>query len=206
LPVGSTESSNQIDQVLREAVKETKLPDIVAIVAVRDQVIYQGASGNRDTVKNISMTLDSIFRIASMTKPITAVAVMQLVESGRVKLDEPAATYLPELSRVQVLAEFDSATGKPKFRLPKTPPTVRQLLSHTSGYAYESFDQKLHDYAERSCPPLAQGDDGFLKAPLVFDPDGNMESVTTGSASWWRKSAAKLWRTIFVSIYFSRWG
>lgn len=79
----STESSNQIDQVRREAVKDGKLPGVAAMVAVGDQVVYQGASGNRDTVKNISMTLDSIFRIASMTKPITAVAVMQLVESGR---------------------------------------------------------------------------------------------------------------------------
>lgn len=172
----STKSRNQIDQVLREAVKKGKLPGIVAMVAVGDQVIYQGAAGSRDTLKNISMTLDSIFRIASMTKPITAVAVMQLVESGRVKLDEPAATYLPELSLVQVLVEFDSATGKPEFRSPKTPPTVRQLLSHTSGYVYESFDQKLHDYAASGAvPPLSQGDDGFLKAPLVFDPGSRWE-------------------------------
>lgn len=172
----SAESSNQIDQVLREAVKEGKLPGVAAMVAVGDHVVYQGASGNRDTVKNILMTIDSIFRIASMTKPITAVAVMQLVESGRVKLDEPAATYLPELSRVQVLAELDSATGKPKFRPPKTPPTVRQLLSHTSGYVYESFDQKLHDYAASGAvPPLSQGDDGFLKVPLVFDPGSRWE-------------------------------
>ena len=172
----STDSNNQIDQVLREAVKEGKLPGIAAMVAVGDQVVYQGASGNRDTVKNISMTLDSIFRIASMTKPITAVAVMQLVESGRVKMDEPAATYLPELSRVQVLAELDSATGKPKFRPPQTPPTVRQLLSHTSGFVYEFFDQKLHDYAASGAvPPPSQGDDGFLKAPLMFDPGSRWE-------------------------------
>jgi CubicO group peptidase (beta-lactamase class C family) len=80
----STKSSNQIDQVLREAVDKEKIPGVVAMVANADGVIYQAASGKRDTAKNAPMTVDSIFRIASMTKPITSVAVMQLVESGRV--------------------------------------------------------------------------------------------------------------------------
>ena len=173
----STQSSNRIDRVLRDAVNEKKLPGIAAIVAVADHVIYQGASGRRDTIKNIPMTVDSIFRIASMTKPITSVAVMQLVESGRVKLDEPAATYLPELSHVQVLEGFDASTGKAKLRPPKTIPTVRQLLSHTSGFAYEFFDPELHGYvATGAVPSLFQGDDGgFLKAPLLFDPGSRWE-------------------------------
>ncbi len=167
----STKSSNQIDQVLREAVDQKKLPGVVAMVASAGGVIYQGASGKRDTVKNIPMTVDSIFRIASMTKPITSVGVMQLVESGRVKLDEPAATYLPELSHVQVLEEFDASTGKAKLRPPNTLPTVRQLLSHTSGFAYDFFDPQLHGYVATGAVPSArQGDDGFLKAPLLFDP------------------------------------
>ena len=121
-PGSATTSSNEIDQVLREAVDEKKIPGVVAMVAVEDRVTYQGASGKRDTTKNIPMTVDSIFRIASMTKPITSVAVMQLVEGGRVKLDEAAATYLPELSQVQVLEEFDASTGRAKLRPPKTPP------------------------------------------------------------------------------------
>ncbi len=146
------------------------------MVAVADHVTYQGASGKRDTIKNIPMTVDSIFRIASMTKPITSVAAMRLVESGRVKLDEPAATYLPELSQVQVLEEFDASTGKVKLRPPKAPPTVRQLLSHTSGFAYEFFDPQLHAYvATGAVPAMRQGDDGFLKAPLLFDPGSRWE-------------------------------
>jgi len=161
---------------LREAVDENKLPGIVAMVAVADHVIYQGASGKQDTIKNIPMTVDSIFRIASMTKPITSVGVMQLVESGRVKLDEPAATYLPELSQVQVLEEFDAITGKAKLRSPNALPTVRQLLSHTSGFAYELFDPQLHGYVATGAVPSArQGDDGFLKAPLLFDPGSRWE-------------------------------
>jgi methyl acetate hydrolase len=172
----SAKSGNQIDQVLGEAVDQKKIPGIVAMVAVADHVIYQGASGKRDTIKNIPMTVDSIFQIASMTKPVTSVGVMQLVESGRVKLDEPAAAYLPELSQVQVLEEFDASTGKAKLRSPNALPTVRQLLSHTSGFAYEFFDPQLHRYVATGAVPSAfQGDDGFLKAPLLFDPGSRWE-------------------------------
>lgn len=173
---GSTRSGNKIDEALRHAVAEKKVPGVVAMVAVADHVIYQGASGKRDTTKNIPMTVDSIFHIASMTKPVTSVGVMRLVEQGRVKLDEPAATYLPELSEVQVLEEFDAKTGEAKLRPPKTAPTVRQLLSHTSGFAYEFLDQRLHDYvASGAVPPIRSGDDGFLKAPLLFDPGSRWE-------------------------------
>ncbi|HWC18482.1 MAG TPA: serine hydrolase domain-containing protein [Terriglobales bacterium] len=169
-------SANEIEKALRSAVDDKKVPGIVAMVAVADRVTYQGAFGNRDTTKNLPMTLDSIFRIASMTKPVTSVAVMQLVEQGRVKLNEPAANYLPELTQVQVLEDFDSSTGKAKLRLPKSPPTVRQLLTHTSGFVYEFFDQKLHDYVSSGAiPGMRPGDDGFLKAPLMFDPGSKWE-------------------------------
>lgn len=173
---GPAKSTNAIDQVLREAVKEKKVPGIVAMVAVGDRITYAGTAGKRDTIKNLPMTADSIFRMASMTKPVTSVAVMQLVESGRVRLDEPAATYLPELAQVKVLEEFDASTGKAKLRPAKTPPTVRQLLSHTSGFGYEFFDAKLHAYAATGAvPSILQGDEGFLKAPLLFDPGTKWE-------------------------------
>ena len=168
--------SSQIDRVLQDAVGPKKLPGLVAMVSDAHGVIYQGAVGERDSLQHLPMAVDSIFRVASMTKPITSVAVMQLVESGRVKLDEPAATYLPELAQVQVLEEFEAATGKAKLRPPKTPPTVRQLLTHTSGFAYEFFDSKLHAYvASGAVPSALQGDDGFLKAPLMFDPGSRWE-------------------------------
>src|ERR1700719_4100912 len=119
LAQSSTKSNNQIDQVLGDAVNEKKVPGIVAIVFVADKVTYQGAAGMRDSTKNIPMTVDSIFRIASMTKAITSVAVMQLVESGRVKLDEPAWTYLPELSEGQVLGMKDTFFDVPPEKQPR---------------------------------------------------------------------------------------
>jgi len=177
LAAGSgTMPGNSIDLVLQKAVEQKKAPGVVAMASRGDEVIYQGAFGKRDSTKDVPMTLDSIFHIASMTKAVTAVAALQLIESGRVKLDEPAATYLPELAKVQVLEEFDPATKKAKLRPPKTPPTVRQLLTHTSGFGYDFFDARLHQYVEAGLAPAITGDsDAFLKAPLMFDPGTRWE-------------------------------
>ena len=173
---GAPDINPAIDEVLREAVNAKGLPGLVAMVADSKDVIYQNAFGETDTRLHYPMENDSIFRIASMTKPVTSVAVMQLVENGSVKLDEPAATYLPELAQVQVLDEFDPATKKAKLRPPKSPPTVRQLLTHTSGFVYEFFDAMMRDYAASGAvPSAAQGGEGFLKAPLTFDPGTRWE-------------------------------
>lgn len=168
-------SGNAIDRVLQDAVDQKKIPGLVVMAADARGTIHQGAYGKRDTITNAPMELDSIFQIASMTKPITSVAVMQLVERGRVKLDKPASTYLPELSRLQVLEGFDDS-GKPKLRPARTSPTVRQLLSHTSGFGYEFFNASLQRYAATGAIPSAMADDdGFLKAPLLFDPGARFE-------------------------------
>jgi CubicO group peptidase (beta-lactamase class C family) len=104
-----------------------------------------------------------------MTKPVTSVAVMQLVEAGKIKLDDPAANYAPELKDVQVL---ENGTLRP----PKTPPTIRQLLSHTSGFAYEFMNAQIRDdVAAGKIKSIRLGDDQFLKAPLVFDPGTRWE-------------------------------
>ncbi len=148
---GTKPPTNQFDNVLRDAVEQKKVPGVVAMVATADAVVYQGAAGKRDVRGNIPMTNDSIFRIASMTK-------------------------LPELSRVQVLEVPDAKIGKAKLRPPKTPITVRHLLSHTSGFGYEFFNLQLHDYvATGAVPSISQGGTGFLKAPILFDPGSRWE-------------------------------
>ena len=172
---GTGASSRQIAEVLRAAVEEQRLPGVVAMVAQGDAVVYHGAFGKQYAAQGVPMATDSIFRIASMTKAVTSVAVMQLVERGRVKLDEPVGTYLPELARVEVLEDVD-ANGMAKLRPPKTPVTVRQLLTHTSGFGYEFFDEKLSRYvAAGGVPSIRTGDGGFLKAPLLFDPGTKWE-------------------------------
>ena len=168
-------SNAGIEQVLRNAVAEKHLPCVVAMVARGDAVVYQGAFGKQNDAAAATLPADSIFRIASMTKTVTSVALMQLVERGKVKLDEPASTYAPELAKVQVLDGFDES-GKPKLRPPKSAITVRQLLTHTSGFAYEFLDAKLARYvATGAVPSVMGGGDAWVNAPLMFDPGTQWE-------------------------------
>jgi methyl acetate hydrolase len=153
-------STAGIDTLLRTAVEQKRVPMAVAMIADARGVVYEQASGAGK---------DTIFGIASMTKPITSVAVMQLVEAGQVKLDEPAATYLPELGTIQVL---DGGTLRP----PKSPVTVRHLLTHTAGFGYEFMNREIFDLvSKKEIPSLMAGGEGFLKAPLIFDPGTRWE-------------------------------
>ena len=90
-------------------------------------------------------SVDSIFQIASMTKAITTVAALQLVEQGKVDLAEPVARQLPQLANVEVLEGFDAA-GKPALRPARTPITLRHLLTHTSGLCYDIWDGDMFRY------------------------------------------------------------
>lgn len=149
-----------IDALLSSAVEKQQVPLAVAMVADARGIVFEHAAG---------AARDTIFAIASMTKPITSVAVMQLVEAGKVKLDEPAKTYLPELGAVRVL---DGGTLRP----PKQPVTVRHLLNHTAGFGYEFMNKALFDLvAKKEIPSITAGGDGFLKAPLLFDPGTRWE-------------------------------
>ena len=109
------QSKAQIDQVLRQKTDAKEIPGVVAMAANGKEVIYQGAFGKRDLCKDDAMTADSVFWIASMTKAITAAAGMQLVEQGKLSLDEPIGKVLPDLASPQVLEGFD-ASGAPKLR------------------------------------------------------------------------------------------
>ncbi len=154
------QSSTDIDRLLRTAVEQKSVPMVVAMVADARGVVYEHATG---------ASKDTIFRIASMTKPVTSVAVMQLVETGKVKLDEPATTYLPEFAAVRVL---DGGTRRP----PKNPITVRHLLTHTAGFGYEFMNSQLLELvSKKEVPSVMAGGEGFLKAPLLFDPGTRWE-------------------------------
>jgi methyl acetate hydrolase len=153
-------SAADIDALLRTAVEQRRLPMVVAMVADSSGIVYEHATG---------VPKDAIFALASMTKPVTSVAVMQLVEAGRVKLDEPASTYVAELRDLRVI---DGSAERP----PKTPPTVRHLLTHTSGFGYEFMNRDVADLvAKKKIASAMVGGDAFLKAPLLFDPGTQWE-------------------------------
>ncbi len=104
-------------------------------------MIYQGAFGKRDLGKDDAMTADSVFWIASMTKAITTAAGMQLVEQGKLSLDEPIGKLLPDLAAPQVLEGFD-AKGEPKLRPAKKPITLRHLMTHTAGFCLRHVERR----------------------------------------------------------------
>ncbi len=164
-----------IDRVLAKPIDSGKLPGVVGMVADDSGIVYQGAFGHRTAGKPDPMTLDTVFRIASMTKAVTAAAAMQLVEAGRIALEQPIADILPFTRGVQVLEGFD-AGGQPRLRAPAGPVTLRHLLTHTSGYGYDIFNADLARYIQiAGLPSIATCKHGSLTVPLLFDPGTRWE-------------------------------
>src|SRR3569833_329376 len=157
--------SAALDASLQAAVERKDVPGVVALVVDRDRVLYQGAFGVADVATGRPLTADALFRIASMTKAITSVALMQLIEQGRLGLDDPAEKYLPELIGLKVFDSFDAATGTYTLRPASRPATVRHFLTHTSGLAYPFASAIWRDFKPRA------GETSPYGGPLLFDPD-----------------------------------
>ena len=153
-----------IDASLRSAVERQDVPGVVALITDHKGIIYQGAFGVADVSTGRPLAADSLFRIASMTKPITSAALMQLVEQGRIGLDDPAEKYLPELAGLKVLEKFDPATGDYSVRPVTKKPTVRHFLTHTSGLAYPFTSAIWRDLKPRA------GETYPFGGPLLFEP------------------------------------
>src|SRR5688572_7681419 len=164
-----------IDATLSEAVERRAVPGVVAMAAADRGLIYEGAFGRRDLATNAAMAPDTVVWIASMTKAITATAAMQLVERGKLALDGPAATVVPELGAAKVLEGFDAA-GQPRLRAPKRPITLRHLLTHTAGYGYEIFNAAIAQYQTATgTPGITTCTNAALTTPLLFDPGDRWE-------------------------------
>ncbi len=163
------------DEVLERAVEAGEVPGVVALAADAGGVIYEGAFGKREVGRDQPMTLDTVFWIASMTKAVTSVAAMQLVEQGRLDLDEPLGGRIPELASPRVLEGFDEA-GAPKLRPARRPITLRLLLTHTAGFSYDIWNPEMGRYAEHAgLPGIIECKDASLGAPLMFDPGERWE-------------------------------
>jgi methyl acetate hydrolase len=156
--------SAAIDTSLRGAVERKDVPGVVALITDRERVLYQSAFGVADVATGRSLTSDALFRIASMTKPVTSVALMQLVEQGRIALDDPAEKYLPELAGLKVIESFDATTGDYRLRPASRAPTVKHFLTHTSGLAYPFTSAIWRDFKPRNGETFPFG------GPLLFDP------------------------------------
>ncbi|SHM61802.1 serine hydrolase [Rhizobacter sp. OV335] len=159
-----------IDRALQRAVDAKQVAGVVALGANDKGVIYEGAFGQRDAARGPAMSLDTVFWLLSMTKAVTATACMQLVEQGKLQLDEPVGKLLPDLASPKVLEGFD-ASGAPRLRPARRPITLRHLLTHTSGLTYSNWSDKLPQYEKfTGQADIAESKNGAFAAPLEFDP------------------------------------
>ena len=151
------------------------VPGVVAAITGRDGLLYEGASGQRTLGHAGAMTTDSVFAMFSTTKAITATAVLQLVEDGRLDLDAPARDYVPMIGELKVLEGFDS-DGTPRLRAPKKHITTRMLLLHTAGLGYEFFNENYNRLVQEGRQPsIISGSLAALLTPLLFEPGDQWE-------------------------------
>lgn len=168
-----------LDGLLSKATDAGDVPGVVAMVTNGKGTIYQGAFGKRSLDSDTAMTLDTVGLIASMTKAITSIAALQLLEQGKLDLESPASKWLPALGTIQVLDGFD-ADGKPRTRAPKRAVTLRHLLTHTSGFGYEFLNEAIPKYQAATGTPSALSSQlDMLKVPLMFDPGERWEYGTS---------------------------
>lgn len=144
-PDGSSESGGvsqeaiaKLDRVLKQEIAAGELPGTVMLVSRYGKVVHFEANGMRDKEAGQPMMRDSIFRMASMTKPITSVAIMMLYEEGKIALGDPVSKFLPEFKDMRVGVEAKDASGNTVLNLvpPRRAMTVQDLLRHTSGLTY----------------------------------------------------------------------
>lgn len=162
-------NTTELDGILEAGARSGGVPGVVAMAATGDGVAYEGAFGVRELGGDAAMTADSVFLLASMTKAVTGVAAMQLVERGRLDLDAPAGEVLPELGEVRVLEGFDG--DRPRLRPPRRPVTLRALLTHTAGFGYEIWNADLARYMEaEGVPSILSAEAAAFRVPLTCDP------------------------------------
>ena len=174
----SAERLERITQWLRDDSQKGTIPGAVVMIVRNGKVAYFESVGLLDPETKAPMRKDAIFRIYSMSKPITTVAVMMLYEQGKITLDEPIAKYIPAFKDMKVGVETKGEDGKPKLELTdaKKPITIQDLLRHTSGITYGFFGDLMvkKAYLEAN---VYQGDydnaefaERIAKLPLAFQP------------------------------------
>jgi CubicO group peptidase (beta-lactamase class C family) len=152
-----------ISTVLKTATDRGDVPGVVVAVVSKDGLIYNEGFGRSRTLANTPMAKDTIFNIASMTKPVTSVAIMMLVDEGKLRLDDDVGKYLPKWKDPVVISKFNEADGSYETRPARRPITIRHLLTHTSGIGYGFSSPTLTKIMEKTKK-------AELDLPLLFDP------------------------------------
>ena len=171
--VVSSSRLQRLDHFLQHATAASGYVGAVAVVSLDGKTVYSAAHGHRDLARTQTLKPDAIFRIYSMTKTVTTVAVLMLMEEGRLSLDDPVSKFLPEFANLQV---FESGSvDAPVLRNPKTILTLHHLLTHTAGFATggvgaEAATQLLQRADLEHSRDLAQFAQRVSSVPLAIDP------------------------------------
>jgi methyl acetate hydrolase len=163
LPTLDASGIAAIDRMFQAAVDSAEVPGVVAAVTNKDQILYLKAFGHQDVAKGVPMSSSTVFRIASMTKPVTSVGIMMLYEQRKLRLDDPVGNYLPAYKGREVMATFNEKDATYTTRPASREMTVRHLLTHTSGLSYPfTSPAVLAIQAKTGKDPR--------ELPLLFDP------------------------------------
>lgn len=164
-----------LDAHLRSTVESGELPGVTAMVTTSEDTVYQAGFGETKRGSGLAMTLDSVMMLASMTKPITGLAAMILVERGDLALDAPARDVLTEVDDLVVLEGWDD-NDKPIVRAPKKTVTLRHFLTHTSGLSYEFWNADIGRYQEgKGIPGIITQKNAALFTPMIAEPGEKFE-------------------------------
>ena len=163
----------RLDDAMQSFVDTKQLAGIVTMIGRHGRLVHQKTFGQQDIAGGKPMPKDAIFRIYSMTKPMTGVAMMILYEDGKWKPSDPIAKYIPEFANLKVYA--GESEGKMKLDAPAHPPTVGELMSHTAGFTYGVFGNTPVDKLYQQADPLQAGSfkefiDRVSKLPLLYQP------------------------------------
>jgi len=163
----------RLDDYVRRYVADDKLAGMTTLLARKGKIVQFNAYGQQ-ALGGPAMRGDTIFRIYSMTKPITGVALMMLFEEGKFRLDDPISMHMPEFAKLKVITGWDAA-GKPVLEDAKRPPTIRELMSHSAGYGYGlSADTPADKIYRANAALIAPSMDEFVRRasrlPLIFQP------------------------------------
>lgn len=168
-----------IDDHIQWAIDSQYIEGAVVMVAKNDRILLEKAYGYSDLDKTEPMTTDKIFRLASMTKPITSTAIMQLVEQGKIGLQDPVSKYIPEFADMEVIRNFNEADSSYETVPAETEMTIHHLLTHTSGLAYGLFhpvagavypDFGIYEAWTTDSVTLAMNIPKFGDLPLMHEP------------------------------------
>jgi CubicO group peptidase (beta-lactamase class C family) len=171
----STERLKRLDGGLQRFIDENRLAGVTTLLARRGKIVHSSTFGKKDIRKADLVTRDSIFRIYSMTKPVTAAAMMMLYEEGKWQLDDPVSRYIPEFARLQVYVG-DNPDGTMKLEDARRSMTMRELMTHSSGLGYVLNQANAVDrliIKERilnADAPLQVMIDKLAKTPLMAQP------------------------------------